>query len=67
MKDEVAEEDDDEVVVCADETAEEADVLSGERGTTMASITMSSLCTSAGSILPCILLLRRFEAIIFEY
>ena len=67
MEDEVAEEDNDEVIVGADEAAEEADVLSDDLFTTMASMTMSNLWTSEGSILPCILLLRRLDCIIVNF
>ena len=66
LEDEVAEEDDDEVIVGANEATEETDKLDSAEGTTMASMTISSLWTSAESILPCILLLRRLDCIILN-
>ena len=41
MPDEVAEEDNDEIVVGSDEAAEETDVLGREGGTTIANMTIS--------------------------
>jgi len=67
LEDEVAEEDNDEVIVGADKATEEADILSGNLFTTMASMTISNLWTSEGSILPCILLLRRLDCIIVNF
>ena len=60
---EVAEEDDDEVVVRADEAAEEADELGGSRFTIMESISISMRWSTCGScnLLCCIDLFILFE------